>query len=78
MGLHTRPATEIVKLLRKSCSEVRFQYKKEEVDAKSILNILLLGAGKNSYIKISVEGEDAESTMAQLLNAFANRFGEQA
>lgn len=76
MGLHTRPATEIVKLLQNRKSQVHFIYKTAKVDAKSILNLLMLTAKKNSWITIEVEGEDAESTMDELLKAFDNRFGE--
>ncbi len=76
LGLHTRPATVIVKLLQESQSDVFFTHKEETVNAKSILSILLLAAKKNSKITISVEGNDADKTMEQLLEAFENQFGE--
>ena len=76
LGLHTRPATAIVKLLQNSKSEITFTHKKETVNAKSILSILMLAAKKNSQITISIKGEDAEVLMEQLLAAFENQFGE--
>ena len=76
MGLHTRPATSIVKLLQNSKSNVFFTYKQETINAKSILSILMLAATKNSKITITVEGEDADHTMTSLIAAFENRFGE--
>jgi phosphocarrier protein HPr len=76
MGLHTRPATAIVKLLQHCKSNVMFTYKRETVNAKSILSLLMLAAGKNSNITITVEGEDADKTMDQLVSAFDNQFGE--
>ena len=76
MGLHTRPATTIVKLLQNCKSDVHFLHKQERVNAKSILSILLLAAKKNASITITVEGEDATSTMQQLVDAFNNQFGE--
>lgn len=76
LGLHTRPATSIVKLLQHSKSEVLFTYKRETVNAKSILSILMLAVHKNANVTITVEGEDAEETMAKILNAFENKFGE--
>lgn len=76
MGLHTRPATEIVKLLQKFKSQVYFTYKKETINARSILGILMLAAGENSKIMVTVEGEDAEVTLKSLENAFAIGFGE--
>lgn len=71
MGLHTRPATEIVKLLQHYKSDVSLTYKKETVNARSILGILMLAASKNSKITISVEGVDAEETLEKLLGVFS-------
>lgn len=76
MGLHTRPATTIVKLLQGSKSDVTFTYKKETINAKSILSILMLAARKNSKINIIVDGEDAQDTMDKLINGFDTHFGE--
>ncbi len=76
LGLHTRPATMIVKLLQHVKSSVQFTCRKETVNAKSILSILMLAAKRNSRITITVEGEDAEVVMDQLVNAFDTQFGE--
>ncbi len=77
LGLHTRPATVIVQALRSCKSSVFFTYKKETVDAKSILSILMLAVPKNSLILITVEGEDAEETMLHLESVFESQFGEK-
>lgn len=76
MGLHTRPATTIVKLLQSCKSEVSFTYKRETINAKSILSILMLAAKKNSKITITVDGADANETMNKLVAAFENKFEE--
>lgn len=76
MGLHTRPATMIVKLLQNCKCDVSFTHKRETINAKSILSILMLAARKNSNITIMVDGEDADSTMERLRDAFENQFGE--
>jgi phosphocarrier protein HPr len=76
-GLHTRPATHLVKLLHESKSEIFFTFKKEKVNAKSILNILMLAAHKNALITVEVKGEDAEVTMKRIMEAFDNGFGEE-
>lgn len=76
MGLHTRPATAIVKLLQTVKSDVFFTYKRDTVDAKSILSILMLAAKRNSSITITVKGDDADVTMESLVAAFENHFGE--
>lgn len=76
MGLHTRPATLIVKLLQTCKSDVNFTYKRMTVNAKSILSLLMLAAKKNSRITITVEGEDAAATLEKLVEAFDSQFGE--
>ena len=76
MGLHTRPATSIVKLLQNSKCDVSFTYKRDTINAKSILSILMLAAKKNSKITITVEGDDADLTMNNLVHAFETEFGE--
>jgi phosphocarrier protein HPr len=79
LGLHTRPATAIVKLLQGSKSMVSFTYQRETINARSILSILMLAARKNSRITITVEGqeEDAQRTMHSLVEAFETGFGEK-
>jgi phosphocarrier protein len=76
LGLHARPATIIAKLLQGSKASVSFTYRKETINARSIMSILMLAASKNSQILITVEGEDAEETMNKLVAAFENQFGE--
>ncbi|CDR33536.1 Phosphocarrier protein HPr [Criblamydia sequanensis CRIB-18] len=78
MGLHTRPATMIVKILQNCKSLVQFTYRNETVNAKSILSILMLAAKKNSSITIVCDGDDAQITMDTLTAAFENQFGEAA
>lgn len=77
-GLHARPAAVIVKLLQAFQSKVQFIYLKKSVDARSIMNLLLLEAHQHSRIQIVVDGEreDAQKTMAKLLETFEMQFGE--
>ncbi len=77
LGLHTRPATMIVKLLQNCQSNVHFTYRRETVNAKSILSILMLAANKNSKITITCEGLDADNTMDKLVRVFENEFNEE-
>ncbi len=77
LGLHTRPAAAIVKLLQPRKSSVHFTYKNETINARSIMSILMLAAKKNAQIVITVEGEDAEATLQHLELAFEQEFGEK-
>lgn len=76
MGLHTRPAATIVKLLQNCKSHVSFTHKKETVNAKSILSLLMLAARKNAKITITADGEDSETIIEALVQAFETKFGE--
>ena len=78
LGLHIRPATAIVKMLQKTQAAVFFTYKKETVNARSIMSILMLMAKKKTKIEITVDGVDAEKTMQMLIQAFNTGFGESA
>lgn len=77
LGLHTRPAAAIVKLLQTRKSSVFFTYKNETINARSIMSILMLAAKKNTQLVVTIEGEDAEITMQHLEAAFEQEFGEK-
>jgi len=77
LGLHARPATIIAKMLQGSKSQVAICYRKETINARSIMSILMLAVKKNSQLILEVEGEDAEETMEKLINAFETQFGEE-
>lgn len=76
LGLHARPAMVIARLLQKTKSKVSFTYKDDTINARSIMSILMLAVNKNGQILIEVEGEDAEETLNNLVEAFSNQFGE--
>jgi phosphocarrier protein HPr len=66
-GLHTRPSTEIVKCATSFKSEVRLVYQKNQVNAKSILGVLMLAASKGAKVTIEAIGDDAEQVVSALL-----------
>lgn len=73
-GLHTRPSTEIVKCASNFKSEVYLIHHKNQVNAKSLLGILMLAASRGSKIHVEAEGEDAEEAVACLLQLAKNNF----
>jgi phosphocarrier protein HPr len=73
-GLHTRPSTEIVKCAMHFTSQVKLSYKDQQVNAKSLLGILMLAAGRGAKVKIEAEGIDAEKAVNALLQLAANKF----
>jgi phosphocarrier protein HPr len=73
-GLHTRPSTELVKCASGFRAQIVLRYQKTAVNAKSLLGILTLAAGKGSRITVEAEGEDAEEAIAALVSLAENRF----
>lgn len=65
-GLHARPASLFVQIANKYVSEVIIKKGDEEVNGKSIMGILTLGANMGSEIVILVDGEDAEEALKEL------------
>ena len=65
-GLHARPAALFVQIANKFDSRITVRRDKEEVNGKSIMGILMLGAEKGSVIIIEAEGEDAHSALSEL------------
>lgn len=76
-GLHTRPCTEIVKCAANYKSEVILRHRKMEVNAKSLLGILMLAASKGSKIRIEASGVDAEEAVGSLMDLASNNFNIQ-
>ncbi len=73
-GLHTRPSTEIVKCVAGFSSDVKLCYHKTEINAKSLLGILMLAAEKGARIKVVATGKDADQAVASLLELANNNF----
>jgi phosphocarrier protein HPr len=73
-GLHTRPSTELVKCAIRFKSQITLFYQLQEVNAKSLLGVLLLAANRGSKIKIRAVGEDAEEAVNALLQLASVKF----
>ena len=73
-GLHTRPATELVKCAQKFKSEIFLDHQGMTVNAKSILGILMLAAARGSKITVEAEGHDAVEAIESILELAKNKF----
>jgi len=65
-GLHARPAALFVQIANKYDSRITVRRDDEEVNGKSIMGILMLGAEKDTQIIIEIEGDDAQRAMVEL------------
>lgn len=65
-GLHARPAALFVQIAEKFDASVTVVKDDEQVNGKSIMGILMLGAHYQSKIKLIVDGDDAEQALSEL------------
>ncbi len=65
-GLHARPAAMFVQVANKYDSRIIVRRDEEEVNGKSIMGILMLGAEQGSEITIEIDGIDAEEALVEL------------
>lgn len=73
-GLHTRPATELVRCASTFKSTITLNYQDLVVNAKSLLGILMLAAAKGAKIHIEAEGDDAPDAVGAILHLAKERF----
>ena len=76
LGLHARAAARFVRLASQFTATVRVARGPRELDGKSILGLLLLGAARGSTIAIRTDGADAEAAADALAALVADGFGE--
>ena len=75
-GLHSRPAGKLVNTASKYKSNIKLYNGEKEANAKRILSLLKLGAGKGCRLKIIIEGEDEQEAMNEIKDLFNSNFGE--
>ena len=79
LGLHARAAAKLVKLTSQFESDIKLSRLNagEQVDAKSILGILLMAAARGTEIEVMTDGKDEEVAMEAVVQLVNNRFGEK-
>ena len=75
-GLHARASAKFVKTASAFKADIRVAKDGAEVDARSIMGLMMLAAGPGCCIDISARGADAEAAVAALVALVAARFGE--
>lgn len=76
LGLHARPAMNFVDAAVSCASAITLRRGDQQVDGKSIMQVLILAATKGTEIEIVAEGDDAEEAVARLVALVNSRFGE--
>jgi phosphocarrier protein len=76
LGLHARAAAKFTHLASGFQSEIWLSRAGRRVNAKSIMGVMMLAAGKGSTVRIEAEGADADAALKALTTLIADRFGE--
>jgi len=77
LGLHARAAAKLVQTLSGFRSQVTLTGRGREVNAKSIMGVLLLAAAPGASLVLRVEGEDEAAAMEAAVALFERRFDEE-
>jgi phosphocarrier protein len=75
-GMHARPAAAFVKTAAQFRCRIHVARNELEVDARSIMGVLMLAAEQGAELRISAVGEDAEAALEALVALVAAGFGE--
>ena len=76
-GLHARPAMQFVDAANQYASSVVVHKDGEQVDGKSVMAMITLGAIPGTVLKIEADGDDADAACAALKKLFDDKFGEE-
>ncbi|MBT3412042.1 MAG: HPr family phosphocarrier protein [Halieaceae bacterium] len=76
LGLHARAAAKFVSCTSAYSSSIQAGKEGNMVDAKSIMSVMMLAAGKGTVLDIRVEGADEEAALEALVTLIGNRFDE--
>jgi phosphocarrier protein HPr len=77
LGLHARASAKLTQVASGFACEVWLSRNGRRVNAKSIMGVMMLAAGKGSRLKIETQGADAEAALAAVLKLIGDRFGEE-
>jgi phosphocarrier protein len=76
LGLHARASAKLTQLAGKYKSEVWMAKGSRRINAKSIMGVMMLAAGKGTKVTLETDGPDEEEAMHALLALIADYFGE--
>ncbi|RXZ36193.1 HPr family phosphocarrier protein [Oxalobacteraceae bacterium CAVE-383] len=76
LGLHARASAKLTQTAGKFQSEVWLSYNKRRVNAKSIMGVMMLAAGKGSMVMLETNGADEQAAIDALTALIGDRFGE--
>ncbi len=76
LGLHARASAKLTQLAGTFQSQVFVAKGTRRVNAKSIMGVMMLAAGKGAKLTLETDGADEREAMDALAALVADRFGE--
>ena len=76
LGLHARASAKLTQLAGRYQSDVQMSRNGRKVNAKSIMGVMMLAAGKGSKVVIEIEGPDESDAMDAIVTLIGDYFGE--
>ena len=76
LGLHARAAAKFVGCTSSYSSSIQAGKDGQLVDAKSIMSVMMLAAGKGTVLDVEIHGSDEEAALDALKTLIENRFDE--
>ncbi len=76
LGLHARASAKLTQLASGFQSEIWLTRNGRRVNAKSIMGVMMLAAGKGATIGIETAGSDADAALQSILKLIVEKFGE--
>jgi phosphocarrier protein HPr len=76
LGLHARASAKLTQTASAFGCEVWLERNGRRVNAKSIMGVMMLAAGKGARLTIDAQGADAEAALAALQKLIADKFDE--
>ena len=78
LGLHARASAKLVQLLSGFRCQATLEARGREVNAKSIMGVMMLAAGPGSEVVLRVDGEDEQAAADAVAALFERRFDEDS
>lgn len=76
LGMHARAAAKLTQLASRYQCEVWMSRKGRRINAKSIMGVMMLAAGKGSTVEIETDGADETEALSALVALVNDYFGE--
>jgi len=76
LGLHARASAKLTQLAAKFQSDVQLSRNGRKVNAKSIMGVMMLAAGKGSKVTLEIDGADEAAAMDAICALIGDCFGE--